>query len=289
MQDFFSDRTHGKRPTERDKLDPVAAAAFGALVQRLLSFGAFGDAFPVRCPDGAGIIDNDDELFWRTAAGLIPGMDATPSRWNDMAQEAVFDLLEYCHVHVAEPDKLNWHGFFQHHHLGFDRAAGQAKFRGSVNEIFARNGIAFKMDGLGKVRQEGAQVLGPAITAAIFDTGDLGLDQHLERAREKFLAHAPESKLDALRELWDAFERLKTLVGYGDKASTAEALLAKMAGSDMVRKMLREESKALTEIGNQFHIRHSEVKQQDIQDEAHVEYLFHRLFSFMWLGLKKIQ
>jgi hypothetical protein len=41
----------------------------------------------------------------------------------------------------------------------------------------------------------------------------------------------------------------------------------------------------LTEIGNGFQIRHSEIGKAPVSDDAQVDYLFHRLFAFMFLIL----
>jgi hypothetical protein len=48
-----------------------------------------------------------------------------------------------------------------------------------------------------------------------------------------------------------------------------------------VRELLDEEARKLTDIGNSFHIRHTEVKQTKLSDSAIIDYLFHRLFSKM--------
>jgi len=52
------------------------------------------------------------------------------------------------------------------------------------------------------------------------------------------------------------------------------------------RDVIENEAKVLTDIGNTFHIRHSETTQTPLQSERHVDYLFHRLFSLIWLVLK---
>ena len=71
------------------------------------------------------------------------------------------------------------------------------------------------------------------------------------------------------------------------KAGVAD-LLDKAAGSKgpKFREMLETEAKQLTEIGNTFQIRHSETTQERPDDAAHVDYLFHRLFSLVYLTLR---
>jgi hypothetical protein len=51
------------------------------------------------------------------------------------------------------------------------------------------------------------------------------------------------------------------------------------------RLMLETEARALTEIGNSFHIRHFETDKVTIETPAQNDYLFHRLFALMQLLL----
>ena len=46
------------------------------------------------------------------------------------------------------------------------------------------------------------------------------------------------------------------------------------------------EAKQLTDIGNAFQIRHSETTQERLHAAAQVDYLFHRLFSLVYLILR---
>lgn len=43
---------------------------------------------------------------------------------------------------------------------------------------------------------------------------------------------------------------------------------------------------ALTKVGKTFHIRHSETSQTELARQDHVDYLFHRLWSLIWLLLR---
>jgi len=65
-------------------------------------------------------------------------------------------------------------------------------------------------------------------------------------------------------------------------------LLNAVSSTPEFREELESEAKALTNIGNAFFIRHSEVSQVKLQDSDHIEYLFHRLASFLYLLAKKL-
>ena len=57
----------------------------------------------------------------------------------------ILDLLEFCAQAVGEPIEGDFHSFFGHSHLSWDREAGLATFVASVNRLFARNGVGFAL------------------------------------------------------------------------------------------------------------------------------------------------
>ena len=72
--------------------------------------------------------------------------------------------------------------------------------------------------------------------------------------------------------------------GRGDhRVGQVESLLSKASPDTAFRAALDAEAQALTNIGNSFHIRHSEVSQTAVTDSAHVDYLFHRLYCMIQL------
>jgi|ERR1041384_8054382 hypothetical protein len=94
-----------------------------------------------------------------------------------------------------------------------------------------------------------------------------------------------ETRRESLLELWDAWERLKSLDDPANKKLSITAILDKVASESLFRATLEIESTELTRIGNSFQIRHSEVGKPAIVDSGHVDYLFHRLFAFIKLIL----
>ncbi|HZR84220.1 MAG TPA: hypothetical protein VFD92_24190 [Candidatus Binatia bacterium] len=119
-----------------------------------------------------------------------------------------------------------------------------------------------------------------------FTTGDPELDGLLERALVHHLSPDPADSEDAVRELWDGWERLKTLVA-ADKRAGIAVLLSRAAPEPTIRAQLAEEARILTRIGNQFMIRHTETTQTKLEQPEHFRYLFRRLFAFMWLLLRE--
>ena len=93
---------------------------------------------------------------------------------------------------------------------------------------------------------------------------------------------------DSLERLWDAWERIKTVLKPSDKKESISKLLDKCADEPKFRELLETEAKALTNVGNTFHIRHSEIGQIEIHRNIQVDYLFHRLFSMLLLAIKSM-
>jgi hypothetical protein len=89
-----------------------------------------------------------------------------------------------------------------------------------------------------------------------------------------------------LEKLWDAWERLKTLEAADDKKRSIGILLDRTATEPTFRRLLEEEATYLTNVGNNFMIRHTEVGKIPIASQEQVDYLFHRMFSLIRLTLR---
>jgi hypothetical protein len=116
-------------------------------------------------------------------------------------------------------------------------------------------------------------------------SGDHTLDELLADACKKFKDAAPKSRAEGTEKLWDAWERLKSIEVPGDKRTSVTRLLDLCAVEPNFRQMLESEARALTEIGNSFHIRHFETDKVRIQTPAQNDCLFHRLFALIHLLL----
>lgn len=198
----------------------------------------------------------------------------------------ILDFIEFCYCKISQPIKGYHHEYYDHHHLSFDKKKGQQKFLEEINTLFARNGIAYELSPEGKIQRLASPVLREALSDACFASGNCTLDGYLEDARKKFLNPDIKVRKEALERLWDGWECLKTFYERDKKKSTAK-LLSNAAPEKTFCALLDKESKELTDIGNNFCIRHSEIDQTPIALSAHVDYLFHRLFSLILLLLPR--
>ena len=290
MTDYFSDRENGARPRIAEVINEITWQGLGAIIEGRLDSGACGHRFPEPCPDGNAICGTNVSAFWRQVRVEIPDLSIpenwSASRWpSDSALPptlAILDFLEFVARSVAEPIRVRLHDSYRHHHLTFNRENGLGALVEEVNRLLARAGIGFELAPEGYVRRLLPEPLGGLIRTTLFRTGDRETDELLDMAVALIVSPDARRRQDALEKLWDAFERTKTLEPGCDKKAQANALLARAtAGSGPhFQAMVQAEAKALTDIGNQFRIRHSETDKEDVREAAGVDYLFFRMFVF---------
>lgn len=283
---YFSDRESGPRPRVSEEIPQSAWGGICAAVEARIRDGSFGYRYPSICSDSGAPYGCDARPFSLALMAEVPAIV-----WPLNPQEvppalAVLDLLEFCFRAVGQPIGRTRHGYFDHYHLTYDVEVGRANFREEMNRILARNGIAYELDADGRVTRLAPPIVGEAMKSAVFRTGDSELDALLETSRTKFLDPDPTIRKEALEKLWDAWERLKTIEPGPDKKAQVTELLKKIAPEPTFQEVLNVEAKALTDIGNMFHIRHSETSQVAIQQSEHIDYLFHRLFSLIRVALR---
>lgn len=284
---YWTDREYGARPATVEVIDERVWDGLRSLIDTAVDDGSFGYRFPNECEDGGAVFGCNWRTFGRVLRAEVPGIEWPLPDQGPPPTDIILDLLEFCAGAVGEPIKGTYHPFFKHHHLSWNREAGLARFRSDVNRIFARNGVAYELTADGKVRRLLPEPLAKALRLTVFNTGDDETDRLLETARHRIASPKEEDRQVALEKLWDAFERLKTLEPGADKRRRADALLDRAAApGTKFREVLGEEARALTGIGNSFHIRHSEVWTERVSSPAQVDYLFGRMFAFVRMVLK---
>jgi hypothetical protein len=295
MKKLFTERHGQGKPRTAEVLDDATRNGLLTLLNARLDEEWFGRSFPSACGDGYAYAGTDYGKMRGTLDGYsLPWLqDIKPRapRQEYVYQETptdgqVFDLIEFAYEHIAEPHADSFHGYMGHHHYSYGQASGQEKFAEDVNRMFERNGMAFELKD-GEVHRMAPTMLQESLAVTVFRTGDTQLDELLETARTKFLHRDLAVRKEALEKLWDAWERLKTVEPGKDKKAQATAILDKASAEPNLRARLEEEAMKLTEIGNNFMIRHAETTKVPITDSAHVDYLFHRMFSMIRLLLKK--
>lgn len=290
--EYFSDTEKPPKARQAEALSPQAWGGIVAIVSSLMSKGAFGAKYPEVCPDGAGVIGVDEKAFELALRAEVPDIDwplKTTTEDRDSWESTPYapdtlpalDFIQFCFMNVAKPIGSRYHDFFRHTHLSFDVETGQKDFRADVNRIFHRNSIAFELLEDGNIIRLSNPILQAALVGARYDSTDSNLNEMLEESVSKFLNPEPSIRRDGLERLWDAWERLKSLQDPSNKKRSVKLLLDNASSEVKFRDLLEGEAKTLTSIGNTFHIRHAEVTQTHLEKPTHLDYLYHRLFTFI--------
>jgi hypothetical protein len=257
MRKLFTERHGPAKPRIAEVLDDTTRNGLLTLVSARIGEEWFGLSFPNKCGDGYAYAGTDFDKLCETMKGYGLLWPVAVDRREPPDDGQIFD---------------------------YDRDSGRENFTYDVNRLFERNGMAFEL-AHGEVIRTAPAALHEALAESVFMTGDATLDELLEAARQKFLNRSLDVRRESLEKLWDAWERLKTLEPGKDKKASANALLDR-AAAEPLRSRLEQEARELTDIGNTFMIRHTETDKVPVVDSAHVDYLFHRMFSLIRLLLK---
>ena len=292
MGRLYSHRLRANQPRAATVIDKTTWISLREFIVLRMKAHGFMKSFPVTCVDCRQPKNTSNEVMNRVAKIEIPDLDF----WQDVVNgddilpetTTLFDLIEFCYHNITHTQVLDSNpSFCRHREVRFYQEKGRNHFREGVNMILDRDRIGYYLTNEGQIERFGAPVLSDAIREATFNTCDEALDEMLETASGKFLSRDPGMRKDGLKALWDAWERLKTVEKPdSDKKASISALLDRAASGDVpFRDRLETETRELTQIGNNFMIRHSETDRHPLTDDRHVDYLFHRMFSLVYLLL----
>jgi hypothetical protein len=290
---YLGARESGPPLQDQDAITPAAWRGIVGLIQNGLQTALFAHDFPDRCCADCGfdaaITGCNEEQFYLRLAGDHPGIPIPLDPNNVPTTVAALEVVEFCFRHASLPIASRPHEFFAHfHYLDFSREKGQTKFAAEINSILARNHLAYELQPNGEVRRLLPPVLREALAPSQFTSEDQELNRLLEASRDKFSRPDFRTRYDALKDLWDAFERLKTLEHpRNDKRKSSTALIARVSSEPKIREMLETEMRTeLENFGNGFFIRHANAEQVSLQTSEEIDYLFHRLFAVIRLLLR---
>jgi hypothetical protein len=123
MSAYFSDQQRGPRPRIKETIESSVWGGIYAIVSALLSNGSFGYSFPDNCPDGYEVIGHDSRALELMLKAQHPDMPYPLPSEDTPDTLAILDFLEFVAASIGKPIEGNFHSFFRHHHLSFDRDA----------------------------------------------------------------------------------------------------------------------------------------------------------------------
>lgn len=313
---YFSDKEHyhsGERLSLHMPINVWNGIAM--LVNGLIGNNNFAKDFPRQCPDGNGVYGVDEHSFYTTAKSVIPTInflpeygnietlspsffEPNPFESNDLEQDEktkqftynTLDFIEFAFKHINDVENGRYHDYYRHYELKFlQTTLARDKFVSEVNEIFDRNNMAYNLCANGEIQRIIDTELDRLIAKQIEPQEEI-LHFLLQEATAKIKNHKFEERKIALERLWDAFERLKTVINPNNKRDSANLLLERASnGNQRFKDVLVDEClTSLTKIGNEFQIRHFETDKVAIEDSRHLDYLFFRMYSLIQLLLTVI-
>ena len=291
MRTYFSELEEGLAPPTLTGLTPNVWRGIVAEIRTRVGDGSFGARYPAICPDGNEYCGTHEQSFWDAMVSEIPDMpegDLILLEDEPPPLLVVMDMIEFCWNAVGKPERQDYHSFWKHYHLRFDKEVGKHEFHETINRIFQRNQLAFELTAEGKIER----LLHPEVSEIVnarYRTSDAELNGMLETACIKFVSPDERTRREALESLWDSWERIKTLRDK-DKKKGISDLIDQAAGPNnpRFRKILESEAKELTDIGNSCRIRHSETNQESLSSSEHVDYLGYRMFAIIRLLVRQI-
>ena len=176
--------------------------------------------------------------------------------------------------------------------------------KNKINRLFQRKGINFELKEDGKI----IRIVSPffeKLQLMHFVKDDYILNEHLNNAYENFQSSDFNERKIALKELWDAFERVssshasKRIPQLINNVLNADISKSKFISNEAnkieeIYKLLFEdatkEGDKLKKQGNIQNIRHSNELQNPLDNSDYVDYLFYRMSATIHLlltGLNK--
>lgn len=115
-------------------------------------------------------------------------------------------------------------------------------------------------------------------------TGDKELDKKITKSRNLFL----NNDLDgAMENIWSAFERIKTILDKDKKQGSIK--LCNLCATSLNVDDISNEFIVLTNIGNNYQIRHFETNKIPITDDNTKVYLYFRILSLITFAIKQME
>ena len=304
---YFSDKEQGMPPSTLTEINVTIWNGIVLIINEFIANASLAASFPERCYDSGEICGCDEAALSDGIKSIIPNLGMGLNRLTepivspfdidieaqDINTYAVLDLVEYIHHNIKDVRQIgNYHTYFKHYHYCIDdRGAKRKAFQEKINELFERNGLNYMLTDAGQIERVVPLPLN-LIIHRVVNTKDSELNRLVSAAAGKIRLPKLEDRKLALDKLWDAFERSKTYFledGKVDKRKSVDRVLDKLSGNDVnLRLLLNDECLALTKIGNDFQIRHYEKGKIAIENSDEIDYLFYRMFSYIYLFSKCI-
>jgi hypothetical protein len=283
--ELFTERNNMREPIK--STSEISLVAYSVLYDCcFMYFNTISLLFPSECPDNSQINCGIDlrKFSNRMSSKILSlhfddnGVIEKPTIHNYKSnhdQYGLLDLIEFIANNCRDIKELDYHKFFNHHHLKtLDSRKVANVFQKDINDIFQDYRLLYKLTNqknknlnlnLEIVRLSEYGTISQEIISKIELVKEKGLRYLLNTAVTKFKLPKPEDRKHAVEKLWDAFERLKTELNSNKNNSATKLIKAMSGGNSNFEKLFITEFKTLSDIGNNYTIRHHEIDKINIE------------------------
>ena len=217
----------------------------------------------------------------------------TPQYENEYDQYALLDLIEFFAQNIEDISE-RWNNDRYQNYKMIDCLNSSyvfANFKEMINEIFSESGLLYELTDEKIIERI---VENSPLTSDIENSFTMvheqGTRELLKDAVALYRTPNPAARQDSVEKIWDALERLKTYYTTLDKKRSSKKIVNDMAnGHDDFVELFNAEFRILTEIGNNYRIRHHETNKIDIIDIRYYDYLFNRCLSLIALAIQYLE
>lgn len=218
---------------------------------------------------------------------------STPQSEDEYNQYSLLDLIEFFAQNIRDiSERWNNNKYRNYQTIDcFNSSNVFANFQEEINEIFSESGLLYELTDKKIIERI---VENSPITAEIensfLSVQEQGTRELLKDAVALYKTPNPAARQDSVEKIWDALERLKTYYTALDKKHSSGNIINDMSnGNKKFGDLFDDEFKALTNIGNEYRIRHHETDKIDITDTRYYDYLFNRCLSLIALAIQYLE
>ncbi len=205
---------------------------------------------------------------------------------------AVIDYIEYIAQNMMDVDIYWNHPHYKNYEIYECLSTCKifAEFQNKINSFFSDASLLYKLTNEKKVERVLETSVLPIINESeVLLIKEKGTREFLKEALELFKNPRPDIHKLAADKLWDALERLKTYYGKNKSQSATQIVQDMSGGVPQFFALFKDEFDCLTDIGNNYRIRHHETYKVDITDDRYYDYFFNRCFSLISLAVQYLK
>lgn len=204
-------------------------------------------------------------------------------------QYALLDLIEYFALNIKDISE-HWNNKYKNYKTidCLNTSDIFENFKEEINGIFTDAGLLYELTDEKIIeRIVENSPLTKEIENSFATVHEVGTRELLKDAVALYKTPNSTARQDSVEKIWDAFERLKTYYTELNKKQSVEKIVNDMSGENSkFYDLFNDEFKMLTNIGNEYRIRHHETNKIDITDIRYYDYLFNRCLSLIALAIE---